>query len=177
MISVRPYEDLAAYAVLSRLDPVDLLEAQVTRGRPTTTLEMFSDWRAANGFRLASWIVFTGAGEPCALVGLSHTGQAGVAGAAMLARDHARFRRPLAQAASMMRSRMPAYAAETGVRRIEARAWASHPSGCDMLARIGFRVEAVMPGFGPQGIDRFVQYAWTAPNIPVPAPTFSEKDD
>lgn len=177
MIIVRPYEDLAAHAVLSRLDPVDLLEAGVTRGRATTGLELFADWRAANAFRLASWVVFTGAGDPFALVGLSHTGQAGVAGAALLARDHARYRRSLAQAALLMRRQMPVFAAEHRVRRIEARAWATHPTACDMLFSIGFYPEAIMAGFGPDGMDCFVQYAWTAPEIPVPAQPLSERSE
>lgn len=161
MITVRPYEDLAAHAVLSRLDPMDFLEAEVTRGRATSALELFADWRAMNPARLASWVLFTGAGEPFAVLGLSHTGAAGVAAAAMLARDHVRYRRPLAAAASAMRKGLPDWARETGVRRIEARAWGAHPTACALLARIGFAPEIAMPGFGPAGQDVFVQFAWT----------------
>ena len=163
MISVRPYEDLAAHAILSRLDPVDFLEAEVTRGRATSGLELFADWRAMNAARMESWVLVSGAGEPFALLGLVHTGQAGVAAAAMLARDHRRFRRPLAQAAVLIRRRLPEYAAETGVRRIEARAWSAHPTACDLLFAIGFVPEAIMAGFGPAGRDEFVQYAWINP--------------
>jgi len=162
MITARPYEDLAAHAVLSRLDPMDLIEAEVTRGRATSTLELFADWRAMNAARLASWVLFTGAGEPFAVLGLSHTGQAGVAAAALLARDHRRYRRPLAEAAARMRAGIGSWASETGVRRIEARAWASHPTAAALLAGIGFAPEAAMPGFGPDGREIFVQYAWTA---------------
>lgn len=168
MISARPYEDYAAHAVLTRLDAYDAIEAEVVRGAPTTGLELFADWRAINAARLASWVLFTGAGTPFSVVGLVHTGQAGVAAAAMLARDHARFRRPLAEAAALIRRRMPAYAAETGLRRIEARAWAGHPTACDLLFSIGFVPEAVMRGFGPDGRAEFVQYAWVAPAPPAP---------
>ncbi|RWR32511.1 hypothetical protein D2T31_00570 [Sinirhodobacter populi] len=165
MITVRPYEDYAAHAVLSRLDPADLLEAEVTRGRATSALELFADWRAMNSARMESWVLVTGAGEPFALLGLVHTGQAGVAAAALLARDHRRFRWALAQAAVLIRRRLPEYAAETGVRRVEARAWGGHPTACDLLFSIGFDAEAIMHGFGPDGRDAFVQYAWIAPHI------------
>lgn len=170
MITARPYEDYAAHAVLSRLDPIDLMEAAVTRGHSTTALELWADWRAMNAARLASWVLFSGAGEPFAVLGLSHTGQAGVAGAALLARDHRRFRRPLAQAAVRMRRELPAFAAETGVRRIEARAWMAHPTACDLLQAIGFIPEAVMPGFGPAGRDTFCQFVWISTDLPA-APT------
>lgn len=174
MITVRPYEDLAAHAVLSRLDPMDFLEAEVTRGRATSALELFADWRAMNPARLASWVLFTGAGEPFAVVGLSHTGAAGVAAAAMLARDHVRYRLPLAQAASAMRRGLPDWAAETGVRRIEARAWGAHPGACRLLTRIGFAFETILPGYGPAGRDRFVQFAWT--QTPAAATPAQRKD-
>lgn len=165
MIHVRPYEDLAAHAVLGSLDPYDFLEAEITRGRATTGLELFADWRAMNAARMESWVLVTGAGVPFGLIGLAHTGQAGVAQAALLSRDHRRFRWPLAQAAARIRRDLPAYAEKTGVRRIEARAWGGHPTACDLLYAIGFEPEALMRGFGPDGRDEFVQYAWTASHI------------
>ena len=165
MITVRPYDDLAAHAILSRLDPADFLEAEVTRGRSTTALELFADWRAMNTARMESWVLVTGAGEPFALLGIAYTGQAGVAAAALLARDHRRFRRALAQAAVLIRDRLPSYAVESGVRRIEARAWGAHPTACNLLFSIGFEPEALMPGFGPEGRNCFVQYAWMPPEI------------
>lgn len=162
MITVRPYEDYAAHAVLTRLDHIDQMEAELTRGAKATGLELWADWRAMNPVRLGSWVMVTDGAQPFAVLGLSHTGQAGVAAAALLARDHSRFRRPLAQAAVTIRRRLPLFAAETGLRRIEARAWAAHPTACDLLQAIGFREECRMPGFGADGRAVFVQFAWTA---------------
>lgn len=165
MIEVRPYDDLAAMSVLSRLDPWDLMEAEAVRGAAVTHLALFADWRALQPFRLASWVILTGAAEPFALLSLTHTGQAGVAQAAFLARDHRRFRRELVEVARRIRTDMPAWAAEMGVARIEARAWARHPRASAFLTLTGFAHEADLPGFGPAGAETFRQFAWTDPAI------------
>ncbi|PWE50075.1 hypothetical protein DEM26_08985 [Thioclava sp. NG1] len=169
MIQVRPYEDFAAHAVLSRLDPMDQLEAEVVRGGHEPPLAIFADWRAANAARLISTVLLTDVGTPFAVLGLSHTGQAGVAQAALLARDHTKFRRPLAEAALRIRKEMPVFAEEFGVHRIETRSWVQHPSGARLLVACGFHLEATMPGFGPLGDHAFHQFAWVAPyNTPAP---------
>lgn len=169
MIQVRAYEDLAAHAVLSRLDPMDQLEAEVVRGERSAPLGIFADWRAANAARLFSFVMLTETSVPFAVLGLSHTGQAGVAQAALLARDHAKFRRPLAEAALRIRDEMPVFADEFGVHRIEARSWVPHPTAARLLVACGFHLEATMRGFGPSGDHAFHQFAWVAPHaMPVP---------
>lgn len=161
MISARPYDDMAAFAVLRDLDAFDQLEAEAVRGARATHLAIFAEWRGMEPHRVASWVVQTAAGTPFAVVALANTGQAGVAGAAMLARDHARYRRELVQLARAIRTRMPSFAAQAGIHRIEARAWADHPRASQFLTMVGFRHEADMPGFGCDGHEMFRQFAWT----------------
>jgi hypothetical protein len=161
MIGVRPYDDLAAMAVLSRLDASDLQEAQIVRGaEPINHLVLFHDWRAMRPFWIRSVIV-TWVWQPVAVLALSHTGAAGVAQAAFLARDHARHRRALGEAACLIRAEMAAACRGAGIHRIEARAWAGHPSASRLLAGLGFHLEAEMPGFGPGGRHAFRQFAFT----------------
>lgn len=170
MISPRPYADDAAMLVLSRLDAHDLLEAEAVRGAAVTHLALFGDWRAMQGAWIASWAVYTRdeGGEPFALLALAHTGQRGVAGAALLARDHRRFRRELVQLARLIRETMPGLARDLGLTRIEARAWARHPRASAFLSLTGFRHECDMPGFGRDGRDVFRLFAWTDPAVSAP---------
>lgn len=168
MIQLRPYEDLAAMAVLQRLDPMDRVEAELVRGAATTHLALFADWRAMQPARVASWVVLTDpsrGSDPFALLAIGNTGQAGVAEAALLARDHGRFRRPLAVLAATLRSEMPGWAMERGIHRIEARCWAGHPTASRLLAAIGFAHEADMPGFGGTGTTVYRQFAWLSPAL------------
>jgi hypothetical protein len=164
MIQARPFEDLAAMAVLSRLDAADQLEAELTRGASVTTLSLFADWRAMEAYRAASFIAFS-RGRPFAMFALGHTGQKGVASAALLACDHARHRRPLAELALTIRNAMPAFCIERGIHRIEARAWADHPTASTLLTALGFRPECDMPGFGLTGQITFRQFAWLSPAL------------
>lgn len=166
MIELRPFDDLAAMAVMSRLDASDRLEAEVTRGAPTNHLALFAEWRSMQPAAVVS-IVASAAGQPFALLMLVNTGQSGVASAALLARDHARYRRQLAKFAAAIRREMPAYCAERGIHRVEARAWADHPTASTMLAALGFHHEADMPGFGPSGSATFRQFAWRTPSQPA----------
>jgi hypothetical protein len=176
VIEVWPYEDLAAHAVLSRLDPMDQIEAEVVRGQPSAPLAIFSDWRAMNAARLLSIVAYTGSGTPFAVLGLSNSGQAGVAQAALLARDHTRFRRPIAELAVQIRNMMPGFAQEAGVHRIEARSWATHPTGAQLLTSCGFHLEATMPGFGREGRDLFHQFAWL-PNLTSSPDQTKDRED
>lgn len=173
MILAAPYDDAPAFLILSRLDPWDWLEAEATRGQAVTHLQLFAEWRAMQAARLASWVVYDDQTRTCpfALVALCHTGQRGVAGAAMLARDHRRFRRPLVELARLIRTEMPGWARDAGVTRIEARAWAGHPRASAFLALTGFAHECDMPGFGPAGDACFRQFAWTDPALTDPAPS------
>lgn len=168
MIEVRPFEDLAAWSVFQRLDPHDHLEAEFVRGAPATPLALFCDWRAAQPIQCVSLVIQTDARHgavPFAVLCLANTGQAGVAQAALLARSHEHFRRPLAALAAQIRSRFPAVCAELGIHRIEARCWSNHPSAAILLDRIGFRHECDMPGFGKSGHITFRQFAWIAPSV------------
>lgn len=174
MIDARPYDDLAAMAVLSRLDPADVLEAEATRGARVTHLQLFGDWRAMEGNRFLSLVIHTApsaGSQPFALLGLYHTGLGGVAGAALLARDHRRFRRPLVSLVREIRAQMPGFCERQGIHRIEARAWARHPRALAFLQLCGFRDETPggMPGHGCDGSESFHLFAYV-PALPRPTP-------
>lgn len=162
-ITLRPYDDHAAMAVFRDLDPADLMEAQAVRGCKVSHLSLFADWRAIEAIRVASWVIWRGEVgiEPIALLALVNTGQAGVASAAMVARDHRRYRRQLVEVGRRIRAGLPAFAQGTGVHRIEARAWQGHPRAFRFLHLAGFRLETPMPGFGRSGTETFLQFAWT----------------
>jgi hypothetical protein len=162
MIRVRPFDDLAAMAVFRQLDVNDHIEAELVRGVSYTALGLFAEWRMAQGQGPLSLIAGTGPAErPFAVFCLGNTGQAGVAQGALLAAHHARHRTPLARLALVIRDKMPAFAAETGIHRIEARCWGGHPTASRILAAMGFAHEADLPGFGLGGSHTFRQFAWT----------------
>lgn len=172
MIRVRPWEDLAAMAVFRQLDIHDHMEAELVRGVSYTALGLFAEWRMAQGQGPLSLIAGTGPAErPFAVFCLGQTGQAGVVQGALLAAHHDSHRRALARLAIEIRNRMPRFAAEVTPRihRIEARAWAGHPTASRILAAMGFTHEADLPGFGPGGTHIFRQFAWTAPATASPA--------
>jgi len=158
MILVRPYDDLAAHAVLSRLDPADQREVDLSRGAPTAPLALFADWRAMQAVRYESHVALTG-GTPFAVFALANAGYSGVASVALLARDHARFRRPLATLCTLIRAELPARAEKYRLTRLEARSWSAHPTGARLLTAMGFRREADLPGFGIGGSLTFPQFA------------------
>lgn len=167
MIELRPFDDLSAYAVLSNLDAADHLEAELTRGAAATGLAIFADWRAAQSAQIVSRIaLFRGA--PFAVFCMGHTGQGGVAQAALLARDHKRWRMPIGRLVVAIRFHLPTFCADHGIRRVEARGWSDHPTAHRILTAIGFAHECDMPGFGPAGRASFSQYAWLAPEISTP---------
>ncbi len=172
MIHIRPHEDLAAHAVLSRLDLNDQIEAELVRGQAAGGLQLFAEWRAMQGFWVAGHVFCTATGAPFAVGALVSTGQAGVAQAALLARDHARFRRPLAEAALRIAAHLPGVCRDRGIHRVEARCWAAHPSASRLLAALGFSHEADLPGFGPDGRAVFRQFA-----LLLPAPLPQSKGD
>lgn len=168
MIRLRPYDDQDAFAVLSRLDLNDQAEAELMRGAAATGLQLFAEWRAVQSARIISHVA-SAHGQPFAVFALAHTGQAGVAQAALLARDHARWRLPLARLAVLIRGGMPEFATRHGIHRIEARSWAGHPTAHRLLVSLGFDHETDMPGFGLTGRVTFAQYAWLAPAVYLPA--------
>jgi hypothetical protein len=165
MIQLRPYDDLSAMAVLQRLDVNDRLEAEIIRGAATTALALFGDWRAMQAHHVASYVVHTDpahGANPFAVLAIANSGQAGVANAALLARDHRAWRRPLAVLALHLRNVMPQWCFERGINRVEARTWAGHPTASSLLIGIGFTFEAEMPGFGSNGREIYRQFAWSA---------------
>jgi hypothetical protein len=175
MIQPRAYEPAGALAIMQRLDPHDMMEAALVRGRSASGPELFADWHAMQGARVASWLLVSAPSRgavPFGLVGLANTGQAGVAQAAFLSRDHARFRRELVAAAGLIAREMPVFCAQTGIHRIEARAWADHPTAARFLTALGFECEARMPGFGPTGAATFLQFAWVSPQVAARALIF-----
>lgn len=159
-IGIQPYDDHGAMAVFRDLDAHDLMEAHLVRGQTMGHLGLFADWRAMR----PAWVeghVLTIRGDPFAVLAIVNTGQAGVAQAAFLARNHARFRPQIAQAAVMMRICLPVLMQDRGIHRIEARCWADHPTAPRFLAALGFEMECVMPGFGADGRACFQQFAAT----------------
>tara|TARA_R110000764_G_scaffold11553_1_gene34580 strand:+ start:14638 stop:15171 length:534 start_codon:yes stop_codon:yes gene_type:complete len=163
-VLIQPYSDSSAMLVLSRLDPMDHIEAEQFRGRHVDRLELFADWRAMNAARVVSLVLCTGseaAPIPFAVLGLSLTGQAGVAQAALLARNHVKFRRPLITAGAEIRGRLPAFCEENNIYRIEVRSWGGHPRAARFLTLCGFQHEIEMPGFGGASGTTFHQFAWT----------------
>jgi hypothetical protein len=169
MIQLRPPEPLALSAVLSRLDLHDQIEAELIRGRAATGLELFADWWAMRGAWVGSHVFATAPSRgaaPFAVGALVNTGQAGVAQAALLARDHARFRRPLAELALRLAVELPEFCQARGIHRVEARCWAAHPSAPRFLTMIGFAREVDMPGFGADGSQLFSQFALYVPPLP-----------
>lgn len=169
MIKLAPYDDTAALAVFRALDVNDQREAELIRGDlPANPFQLWADWRAAQAWRVLSMMAYTGqAGTvPFAVFGLSHTGQAGVAAAALLARDHGLYRRQLQELGSAIRVKLPDEARARGIRRIEARAWAHHPTASRLLFALGFDHEADMAGFGPDGSHVYRQFALLIPTEP-----------
>lgn len=163
ILRLQAYSTVAAYAVLSRLDASDLAEAEVVRGAGLHALDLSADWRDMEPHRLISLVAYDGP-IPFAVVALYRTGVPGVAGAALLARDHGQYRRALGNLALMARADLPGQAARFGLHRIEVRSWAGHPRAHRLLAAVGFHHEADCAGFGPSGREIFRQFAWVAPS-------------
>lgn len=159
-IRLMPWKDAPAAAVFRSLDPHDWIEAQIARGGDPSWMMRFADWREARQSWLASHVLATHGGTPFAVLAVTATAQAGVAEAAFLARDHWRFRHEIACAGVLFRQRLPGWAREHGLHRIEARAWEGHPSAPRFLQALGFRLEARLRGFGVGGNQAFLQFAF-----------------
>lgn len=163
-VTLAPFENLAAHAVLSNLDHADLIEACLTRGQIADHLDIFSDWRAMQAHALLSLVLRDErkGGKPFAVLAVGNTGQAGVAQAALLARPHSQNRRALATAGLMIRTGVAEWCDGLGIHRIEARCWRAHPTAAQFLTLCGFSHETEMRGFGSDGRAVFSQFAWTA---------------
>lgn len=167
MIELQPYSDHLAMHIFTTLDPNDHIEAEIVRGIATSHLAIFADWRSLEGARLLSVIITDDSAQktPIAILGLSNTGQAGVAQAALLSRNHERFKPQLREVAKQIRRELPEFAEEQGIHRVEARSWSEHPTANRFLRYCGFRLETKMPGFGATGAFTFNQFAWIPPNL------------
>jgi hypothetical protein len=168
MISIRDFDDMAALSVFQFLDPDDRREAELTRGAASTGFGLWADWRAVRGGHVLSIVAHVSdhpGATAFAVLALGNTGQSGVAQAALVARDHSKFRRPLAELALAVRTGMPRFCLERGIHRIEARAWSEHPRASRFLEAVGFTHETDMPGFGADGAVTFRQFAWLSPDI------------
>lgn len=163
-VQLRPYDNLSAHAVLTRLDPADRAEAALIRGGEADGLDLFADWRAGAAFWIGSRVAVSSpvrGAVPFAVVAVTRAIAPGIAHAALLARDHGRFRRDLVELARLLAAELPGWAARERLTRIEARSWAGHPRAAGLLMAVGFCAECVMPGFGPAGRDSLIQWAWT----------------
>jgi len=170
MVQALPYDDHAAMRVLKDLDASDLVEIGLMRGAQPNHLALFADWRQMQTMAALSYVLALDAsagGIPFGVLVIGQT-QPGVAQAAMLARDHTKYRRPLIQTARRIRNEIPVFAKEAGLHRIEARSWVDHPRANKFLRLCGFTKEAALPGFGPDGRATFNQFAWTNTNPKPP---------
>lgn len=162
MIDPRPFSNNEALAVFRNLDANDLREAQLSRGGAVEPMDLFCDWKAAQPLCALSLVLRTRHRQPFGLLAVAMVpGAAGQAQAAFLARHHRRFRRELVECVRAIRAGLPGWAAEFGLHRIEARSWAGHPTASRFLTGCGFRREATLAGFGPDGRATFHQFAWT----------------
>ena len=163
------WEDGLGLQVFADLDPHDWAEAERMRGRPVSSAGLWADWRAAAGIRIVD-VVFLASHRrgraPFAVFALAHTGIAGAAEAALLTRVVGDWRREIAMMAAGLREAVPGFRARHGVRRIEARSWAGHPSGSRLLEACGLRHEVRLAGFGSTGGLQMDQHAIVAPFIP-----------
>lgn len=165
MIRLAPFSNAAGWAVLTRLDLDDALEAAAYDGHPVDAFTLLRDWQTGHAAAQLSQVACTSAGTPFALILVAPTGQAGVSQAALLSRDHRQFGPHLARLAVLIRDGIDAWSEQVGVRRIEARSHADHPRADRLLRFCGFDLEARLPGFGASGDETFHQYAWLSEGV------------
>lgn len=172
LANLEPFNPADALSVFSDLDENDMLEAQLTRGDAADPYDLLAGWMALEA---QGAVCFIGdidlpyEGPPIAVLALAPGSTPGLGHAAMLARDHKKWKRALVPLVRIIRDRLPAVAATMGFHRIEARSWAGHPTAATLLRATGFELEARMTGFGQSGEINFNQWAWHADYIPRPA--------
>lgn len=155
----QPWTNSAALAVFRDLDQDDAAEAIIARGKSCDALQLWAEWWLTQRQAALSLVLHSRGGTPFAVLSVVPM-RAGVAQAALLARRHHVYRGDLLRAGAAIRSALPDWAATHGIRRIEARSWAGHPRASRFLALCGFRFEARLDGYGPDGSAMFCQYAW-----------------
>ncbi|MEO0859221.1 MAG: hypothetical protein AAFY65_01310 [Pseudomonadota bacterium] len=167
-----PWSDQAALEVFSDLDPHDWNEARIVTGAEPTSLSLWADWRAGRVHRYYDFVVLSApsrGAQPFAVLGVSAGGATNVAQAALLTRVVKDWRRDIAKLAIGLRDAFELWAELDGLHRIEARSWAGHPTGGDLLKACGLSWEASLSGFGADGEERFEQHAWAStPKAPRP---------
>lgn len=160
-----PWSDDLGRIVFDDLDLHDFREAGVVRGEAVRSMTIWADWRSVRSLRIVDVIAVSrpvhGA-RPFAVFAIANTGIAGVAEASLLTRAVPTWGREIARLAVHLRRAMPAFCADLGIHRIEARSWAGHPTGGRLLEACGLRLEARLSGFGASGQETFDQHAWTS---------------
>ncbi|MEC9435152.1 MAG: hypothetical protein VYD87_19800 [Pseudomonadota bacterium] len=150
-LSLAALEPGPALAVLADLDRHDRTEAGFALGsrfEPGEALRQILRQEAAGALFFTVWShAPAGGAMPFAIGGFSPVYMPGCVAGALLARDHRRWRRPLARLALALRVDLPGWARARGVDRIEARCWSSHPTAPGLLGAIGFAREAAVPRF------------------------------
>lgn len=158
-LTLDPWDDAAALIVLEHLDHSDWSEVLAARGLAPAAWDLHAEWRSMRGLgvvRIARW-----SGAPFAIVGVLNAGAAGVGQAALLARAHRAWLRPLVQLGAELGRQLPAFAEAQDLWRIECRSWSGHPTAERLLRHLGFCHEAALAGFHPRGQGVFHQWAWT----------------
>ncbi len=171
-IEVRSFDDDLALQVMRNLDVNDALEVHMMRGRATSPLALWADWRAVNAFRAASIVAVARRRNrwvPFVVLGVAATGVPHIGQGAMLACNHVEFHDELVRFLLTVRQELPGFALNHKLNRIEARCWADHPSAANLLEAIGFKHEGDLDGFGEGGNVRLRQFAWINPN-PITEP-------
>jgi hypothetical protein len=159
-VYLTPYEDAAAMAVLRQIDGADREEALRVTPALACHYTLFAAWRGMAVLPGTSQIAMTRrCYQPFAVFAASPAGAQGVASVSLLSRDHARFRRELAELTAHFRARLPELMEQHGIHRLEVRSWADHPRAAGLLRAMGFQPEATCRGFGAEGADVFVQWA------------------
>jgi len=172
-IEIVDYTPQDADRVFKFIDLNDETEALHARGfaaRPDDfNLQIMLDWHGGQAFRIMSCVgLLKGKSKvsaPFAVFAIGHTGQSGVAQAALLAKHHFGFTRELAELVILIRHALPTIAADHNIHRIEVRSWANHPTAPNLLSALGFEKECTMLGFGATGMDEYHQYARLFPHI------------
>lgn len=164
----------AAAQVLADLDPADRREAELCGVPPGDNFAVHAlvGWREGvrlGATALVAWSHVPGGGaEPFALIGASPARAGGVVDVGLLARDHLRFRRPLARLVLLLREKLPEWAKSREIIRLEARSMFGHPTAPMVLGNVGFAQDTVLPHYGVGGA-KFTQWSMLI-DLPRPQP-------
>ena len=164
MPAIVPWSDDLGTRVFDDLDENDMAEAMIDRGAAVSSRGLWADWRATRGTRLLDVIAVSTVRRGCkpfAVFAVAHSGRAGVGDVALLTRHVPDWRMEIGRLAAGLRIAVPAFCADLGIHRLEARSWTGHPTGGRLLVACGFPVECRLHGFGPDGRETFDQHAWT----------------